>query len=155
MPGVPLGLARQRIDEVTELMAGKGDSLTKFPLKNTSRVKNAIAEAEMKLGSARSYVLSSLEVQWQSLEKNIELNKQQRADLWLSRLNAFQSARDIVRLLYDVIGADAVYTRKGFLDRSLRDADTLCQHLVGQTKGLENIGALLLDSEDQSASPMI
>jgi alkylation response protein AidB-like acyl-CoA dehydrogenase len=155
MPGVPLGLARQRIDDVQEWMAGKTDRLTGSPLKNTARVKSAIAEAEMMLGSARSYVVSSIECQWQLLERNIELSRQQRADLWLSRLNAFQSARDIVRLLFDVVGADAIYAQKSLLDRSVRDADVMCQHLVAQAKGLENIGALLLDSDDQSASPMI
>ncbi len=155
MPGIPLGLARQRIDDVREIMSGKVDSLTKLPLKNTSRVKIAIAEAEMKLGSARSYVLASLETQWELLERDIELTRQQRADLWLSRLNAFQSSRDIVRLLYDVVGADAIYRENGLLDRSVRDTETMCQHLVGQIKWLETIGALLLDSDDQSASPMI
>ncbi len=155
MSGVPLGVARQRIDDAKDILAGKVDPLSQQQYKNQPRIKTAIADAEMLLGSARSYVFSALETQWGLLEKDIELNKQQRADLWLSRLNAFQSARSIVRLLYDSIGGSAIYTRKGPMDRSIRDTETMCQHMVGQRKGLEDIGALLLDSDDQSGSPMI
>lgn len=155
MSGVPLGLARQRIDDVRDILSGKVDPLSRQKYKNQARIKTAIADAEMLLGSARSYVFFALETQWRLLEKDIELSRQQRADLWLSRLNAFQSARSVVRLLYDVIGGSAIYTHKGPMDRSIRDSETMCQHMVGQRKGLEDIGALLLDSDEQSGSPMI
>ncbi len=155
MSGVPLGVARQRIDDTCELLAGKVDPLTGTPHKNLPRIKSAIADAEMMLGSARSYVFAALETQWELLEKDIELNRSQRADLWLSRLNAFQTARRIARLLYDTVGGSAIYTHRSPLDRSVRDTETMCQHLVGQRKGLEDIGSLLLDSDDQSGSPMI
>ena len=113
----------------------------------------------MRLGAARSYVFSSLEVQWQKIEQGKALSKKERVDVWASRLNAFQTARDVVRLLYDTVGGSAIYTnslqKKRPLDRALRDTQTMCQHLVGQYKTLEMSGALLLGESDTSPHVML
>ena len=69
---------------------------------------------------------------------------EERADAWLSRTNAFQTARRVVALLYDTVGGNAIYTRRSLLDRNLRDIQTACQHILGQTKMLEDAGGLLL-----------
>ncbi|MFT7221044.1 MAG: hypothetical protein ACI8Z1_002665, partial [Candidatus Azotimanducaceae bacterium] len=47
------------------------------------------------------------------------------------------------------------YARQSTLDRSLRDATTMCQHIVGQRKELEDMGALLLDAESKITSSML
>jgi hypothetical protein len=107
-------------------------------------VQAGIADAEMILGGARSYVYASLDTQWQRLVDNAPLSAQERADVWLSRLNAFQAARDVTRLLYDLIGADSIYTYRTSLDRGMRDAQTMCQHLVAQRNTLADVGSLLL-----------
>jgi hypothetical protein len=109
-------------------------------------VKSAIGEARMLLGSARSYVFSALDTQWNKLLAHQALTEAERADVWLSRLNAFQSARTIVRTLYDAIGATAIYTRRGSLDRGLRDMETMCQHFAGQRRELATAGGVLLSN---------
>jgi indole-3-acetate monooxygenase len=78
---------------------------------------------------------------------NAPLSTQARSDVWLSRLNAFQAARDVTRLLYDLIAADRIYTYRTSLDRGMRDAQTMCQQLVGQRKTLADVGSLLLAVE--------
>lgn len=155
MSGIPLGLSRRTIDDVAMLMSTKKDRLGKNSYRENPRVQSAIADAEMMLGRARSYVFHSLEAQWRRLEMDEPMTKRERGDVWLSRLNAFQSARDKTRLLYGTLGGDAIYTKKSVLDRSLRDAITMCQHIVGQRKELENVGALVLDSETKPTSPML
>ena len=155
MSGIPLGLSRKAIDDVTEIMSVKTDRIVGRPYKESSRIKSAIAQAEMMLGRARAYVFYALENQWRTLEKDEPMTVAQRSDVWLSRLSAFQTAKEITTLLYDTVGGDAVYSAKTSLDRAHRDAITMCQHVVGQTKGMEDIGALLLDSEDGPTSPMI
>jgi alkylation response protein AidB-like acyl-CoA dehydrogenase len=154
MAGVPLGLARRTIDDVAHLMTTKKDRLGNASYRDNSRVQAAIADAEMMHGRARAYVFHALEAQWRRLENDQPMTRRERSDAWLSRLNAFQSARDITRLMYDTVGGDAIYSKKGSLDRGLRDASTMCQHIVGQRKELENVGALLLDAEKQ-LSPML
>ena len=45
----------------------------------------------------------------------------------------------------------AIYARKSPFDRHLRELQTACQHLVGQSKGLENVGSLLLGGQSGHA----
>ncbi len=155
MSGIPLGLSRQLIDEATDIMKNKEDKRAGALYRENPRIQAAVAEAEMVLGRARAYVYDSLECQWAHLENDTEPNQQERANVWLSRVNAFQAARQIANSLYDVIGGDAIYSRQSLADRGLRDATTMCQHVVGQMRGLEDVGALLLDAKTQSPMVML
>nr|QEO74383.1 acyl-CoA dehydrogenase type 2 [uncultured bacterium] len=153
MSGIPLGIARDAIDTVTQIASQKVDDGCLY--RDLPRIQSAIAQAEGLYGAARSYVLASLEAQWRRLEAEQELTKAERANVWLARTNAFQSARRVVELMYDAIGGSAVYSRKSSLDRHLRDIQTICQHICGQTKGWEGVGALLLDSHAVRIHPML
>ena len=101
----------------------------------------------MMLGAARAYVFSAMDHEWARLENNETPTVRERADAWLSRVNAAQTARDIIRLLYDAAGSAAIYSERSPLDRALRDAETFCQHIVAQRKTLEMVGAMLLDAD--------
>lgn len=145
MSGVPLGAARGAINNFKEIMDGKHNVLRGTPYKGVPRIQSSIAEAEMKLASARSYVYDALGAQWRCLEEGVEPSVTVRKDVWLSRLNAFQTSRDVARLLFDALGGDAIYTQKSQLDRALRDCETMCQHWVGQKVSLESVGEMLFD----------
>lgn len=153
MSGVPLGLAADAIDTAREMLSEKGDRVTGQLYRDMPRVQSAVAEAQAKLGAARSYVFSSLEQQWKKLEAGDEPTIEERADVWLSRTNAFQAGREVVGLMYDTIGGSAIYAKKSPFDRHMRDIQTACQHLVGQTKGWEGVGSLLLGGA--SGHPMV
>jgi alkylation response protein AidB-like acyl-CoA dehydrogenase len=147
MSGVPLGVAADAIETATALLRDKTDRVAHVPYRDMPRVQSAVADAHGMLGAARSYVFSSLEAQWRKLESREEMSDAERADVWLSRLGAFQAARRIVQTLYDTVGGSAIYTRKSPFDRHLRDMQTMCQHVVGQPKGREPVGAMLLGAE--------
>lgn len=147
MSGVPLGIAADAIDTAIALLGDKTDRLSGLAYRDMPRVQLAVAEAQALLGAARSYVFTSLEAQWRKLETGEPLTGRERADVWLSRTNAFQSARKVVTLLYDTIGAGAVYSDRGPFDRHLRDIQTACQHIVGQTKAWEGVGQMLLGGD--------
>ena len=117
------------------------------PYKNIGRIQSVIADAEMMLGAARSYVFSAMEREWSQLEKDEQPTVRERADAWLSRVNAAQAARDIIRMLYDAVGSAAIYAERSPLDRALRDAETFCQHIVAQRKTLEMVGAMMLNAD--------
>lgn len=144
MSGVPLGVAADAIDTAIAMLRDKTDRLSGMAYRDMPRVQLAIADAQAMLGSARSYVFTSLETQWRKLETGEPLTERERADVWLSRTNAFQSARKVVTLLYDTIGANAIYADRGPFDRHMRDIQTGCQHIVGQVKAWEGVGQLLL-----------
>jgi hypothetical protein len=87
--------------------------------------------------------------------KNEQPTEQERADLWLSNVNVCQSSRQIIRLLFDNIGGGAIYTKKSAFDRALRDAETWCQHIIGQRRTLEMVGSMLLKADDARPSPLL
>jgi alkylation response protein AidB-like acyl-CoA dehydrogenase len=147
MAGIPLGVAMQAIDDVVELVEGKVERPSGIRYRDLERVRTALADARMTLGSARSYVQVAIERQWSKIERGESLTRAERADVWLSRLNAFQAARVVVRTLFDAVGGGAIYARTSPLERPLRDLETMCQHIAGQRKELANIGGLLLADE--------
>jgi indole-3-acetate monooxygenase len=152
--GVPLGAARAMIDLVSETMQSKVEFPGGRPYKNLARIQSAIADAEMMLGAARSYVFSAVEREWNRLEHHEVPTEKERADSWLSRVNIAQSARNVIRMLYDAVGGNAIYSKKGPFDRALRDAETWCQHLAFQRRTLEWVGAMLLKSDGPPAFPL-
>ena len=109
----------------------------------------------MLLGAARSYAFASIERHWKRLEKNEPPTAQERADLWLANINVCQSSRQIIRMLFDAVGGSAIYSKKSGLDRALRDAETWCQHIIGQRRTLEMVGAMILKSDDARVSPLL
>jgi indole-3-acetate monooxygenase len=153
--GIPLGVARSTIDLFMEVIQGKVEAPSGRLYKNIGRVQSAIADAEMLLGAARSYTFRSIERYWKRLEKNEQPTMQERADLWLSNINTCQSSRQIIRTLFDTVGGSAIYSRKSALDRALRDAETWCQHIIGQRRTLEMVGAMLLKADDARISPLL
>jgi alkylation response protein AidB-like acyl-CoA dehydrogenase len=155
MGGVPVGAARATIELFSEAIQGKIEYPGGRPYKNVARIQSIIADAEMILGAARSYLFASIERQWKKLEKNEEPTDKERADVMLSNINAFQSARQIIRMLFDSLGGNAIYAKKGPFDRALRDAETWCQHLAAQRRTLENVGGFLLKSDDIQLLPVL
>ncbi len=147
MSGVPLGVAADAIDTARNLLSDKTDKMTGVPYRDTPRVQSAIAETHGLLAAARSYVFTSLERQWEKIDRGLPLTPEDRADAALSRTHAFQTGRKVVSILYDTIGGSAIYSQKSPFDRHMRDMQTACQHIVAQTKGWEGIGGLLLGAE--------
>lgn len=111
--------------------------------------------AGVPLGAARAYLFSAIKRQWKRLEKNEPLTEKQRADFWLSLVNAARSGRQVIRMLFDVLGASAIYPHRGPFDRSLRDAETWCQHAAVQRRLLEAIGGRLLGADDPPWHPFL
>jgi indole-3-acetate monooxygenase len=154
LAGVPLGAAHAMIDLVSETMQGKVETPGGRPYKNLPRIHSAIAEAEMILGAARSYVFSATEREWKRLVHREVPTEKERADAWLSRINAAQASREVIRMLYDAVGGSAIYAQGPF-DRLLRDAETWCQHVVVQRRTLEWVGAMLLKSDGPPPPPLL
>jgi alkylation response protein AidB-like acyl-CoA dehydrogenase len=145
--GVPLGMARAVIDYAVDTIKSRVEIPSGRPLRNSGRLQSVIADAEMMLGAARSYVFAAMEREWTRLDKNEQPSIRERTDAWLSRVNAAQAAREIIRMLYDALGSASIYSERSPLDRALRDAETVCQHIVMQRKTLTMAGTLLLEAD--------
>ncbi|WP_119395331.1 acyl-CoA dehydrogenase family protein [Salinibius halmophilus] len=155
MVGIPLGSCRAVLEEVKSMMHGRVDYIEGTRFKNKPLVQQAVGECEIRLNAVRAHVYTSLTDQWQTLANGDKLSKAQRADVWGARLHAFQETRAIIQKLYDVVGGSAVYCEKSRLDQALRDANTWCQHIVGQQKGYQALGALLMNARPVDGFPML
>jgi alkylation response protein AidB-like acyl-CoA dehydrogenase len=91
--GVPLGAARAAIDYAVDAIELRVEQPSGHPYKNNARVQSVIAEAEMMLGAARSYLFLSMEKEWKRLEKHEQPTTAERANAWLSRVNVGQASR--------------------------------------------------------------
>src|SRR6476661_1644341 len=145
MAGVPLGVARRALDELIALAGKKVIALPPPPvlLKNLPRVRLAVARAESLLGSARAYVYETVQRLWDEVEKKGAGSTKTRRDVGLARIHAHRTACEIVQLAFDTAGPAAVYASSP-LDRLLRDAVTINQHLLFNDGVLEELGAMAL-----------
>jgi alkylation response protein AidB-like acyl-CoA dehydrogenase len=144
--GVPLGLARRAIDEAIAVAETKLLMPQFVYMRDVPRVRDAIADAEMMLRSARAFAYSTLDAIWDELQAGRPVPTQLRADLTLSRVHSFRVARDVTMRMVQLVGTQAIYSTS-VLDRLLRDAVTMGQHLVGGPVMAEAAGGLLLGVE--------
>lgn len=149
MAAVPIGIARGALDAAEELLASKMLMPEMRPARDDPRVRTGLARAEALVGAARSYLFDVIGDFWATLQAGTEPSHRQRAALGSANVHAYVSSHDAVQLLADTVGSATVY-RKSPLERRLRDLTTLRQHVGGQLKLLEVVGALWLDGADTS-----
>ena len=148
MHGVPLGLARRAIEEVRRLAGEKRSMPDLVLLRDIPRVRAALARAEMLLGAARAYTYETMDAVWERLCGGNALDVPLRLAIGLSRVNAFRTAREVTQLMVDTAGTTAIYASSP-LDRLLRDAVTMCQHVVAQDRMIETLGGMLVGDDSR------
>ncbi len=152
MAGVALGLARHAIDEAIAITSEKMLVPEMVLLRDTSRARLAIARAEAEFGASRAYVYDSLDRFWDVVGAGREPDIGIRVAVGLSRAHSFRVARDIAEAMSDLVGASAIY-RNHPLERLVRDAITMSQHIAAQERMYEMIGQLQLTGT--STMPLI
>jgi alkylation response protein AidB-like acyl-CoA dehydrogenase len=146
MHGVALGIARRAIDEVRDLAEKKTLVPELVLMRNVPRVRTALARAEGMLGAARAYAYETMDRVWEALRSEGRLSHELRLHVSLSRVNAFQTARDVAQLMMDTAGSSAIFASSP-LDRLLRDAITVRTHLAVQERLMERVAALAVGEE--------
>ena len=146
MHGVALGIARRAIDVVQKLAAEKTLVPELVLMKNVPRVRTALARAEGMLGAARAYTYETMDRIWEALRSEGRLSHELRLHLSLSRVNAFQMARDVAQGMMDTAGSSSIYASSP-LDRLLRDAITLRTHVAVQERLMESTAALAVGED--------
>jgi indole-3-acetate monooxygenase len=148
MAGVPLGIARRAIDELCAIAGKKIVAIPPPPvlLKNLPRVRLAVARADSWLGAARAYVYATVEKLWTEVENHGEASTAARREVGLARIHAHRVACEVTQLMFDTAGPAAVYASSP-LDRLLRDAVTINQHLLFNDGILEDLGAMALGDD--------
>ncbi len=141
--GVPLGIARNALDFVEDLVGHKKAIPTGQPMREDPTIQETIASCEAHLGAARSYVYATLEDLWATLGDGDRPSPRQRAAYRMMMTYSHQAAKQIISTLYDMAATSSIF-RSSRLDRDMRDILTACQHRVVHLKMYRPAGRLLL-----------
>ncbi len=152
MAGTPLGLMRRAIDVTLELAGQKVITLPPPAtlMRHLPRVKFALARAQMLYGAARAAVYESVNRYWEELLHEGHGSLQSRRDMGLARIHAHRTAREVAQLLFDTVGAPAVYESVP-LGSLLRDAVVINQHLGFNDGVIERLGGIMLGDPPDGA----
>jgi alkylation response protein AidB-like acyl-CoA dehydrogenase len=144
--GVGLGLTRRAIDSVLSLLDTKISIFPPppIPLRQRPHARVALATAEMKCRAARAFTYDTIDRLWDDVCSKGDASVEARRDMMLSLSLAFRTAREVTQSMYDLVGTTAVFATKSPLDRLLRDAVTMSQHLLLGDGFFEMIGATML-----------
>jgi indole-3-acetate monooxygenase len=144
--GVALGLTRRAIDAAIALVDTK---LSVFPpppipLRQRPHARVALAKGEMEWRAARAFTYDTIDRLWQEVQQTGRVSAENRRAMMQSLSFAFRTARQVTQDMYDLVGTTAVFASKSPLDRLLRDAITMSQHLLLGDSFLEMIGGVML-----------
>jgi indole-3-acetate monooxygenase len=152
MAGTPLGLMRRAIEVTVQLASERVISLPSppTPMRNLPRVKFALARAQMLYVAARAAVYESVNRYWEELLRDGHGSLQARRDMGLARIHAHRTAREVAQLMFDTVGAPAVYESLP-LGSLLRDAIVINEHLGFNDGVVERLGGMMLGDPPDGA----
>jgi indole-3-acetate monooxygenase len=145
-----LGVARAAIDALIE--AGERPSrlttIGREPapqrrLRDEEFVQDAVGRAEATLAAARAYLFAIIGDIWSTMERSEELSVRQTAQLEMVNAQVYSMCTQAVEMVYKVRGGSSVYS-SGPLDRLLRDALTMNQHVINSLRSYGMAGRILL-----------
>jgi alkylation response protein AidB-like acyl-CoA dehydrogenase len=152
MIGVPLGLMRRAIDEALRFIGGRVIAVNPrqppVPMKDLTRVKLAVARAQMMFGAARAYAYETIGRYWDEMATRRECALEIRREVGMARLHALRTACEVTQLLFDTIGAPAVYETLPF-GSLLRDAVVINQHRLFSDDNIEGLGGVMLGGSSE------
>lgn len=144
--GVALGLMRRAIDAAIAVVNNKLSIFPPppIPLRQRPHARVALAKAEMEWRAARAFTYDVIDRLWAEVSSATTCSAESRIAMMQSLSYAFHTARHVTQSMYDLVGTTAVFSTKTPLDRLLRDAITMSQHLLLGDGFLEIVGGAML-----------
>ncbi len=128
--GVPLGIARAAITELTEMAQTKRPVGATLPLREHVTTQMEVGRAEAILRSARAFVFEAIEALWNAGEAG-DVTTRDRILARMAGSHAAAAAVQVVDMMFAAGGAGGIYER-GRLGRCWRDAHAMSHH-AGQS----------------------
>ena len=149
--GVALGLARRAIDAALAIADKKMHIFPPppMPLRQRPHARVALAKAEMAWRASRAFTYETTDRIWDEARTESRVSPDTRRAMALSLSHAFRTAREVAQMMYDLAGPTAVFATKTPLDRLLRDAITMSEHLLLSDSFLEMVGAGIVGDPPQ------
>ena len=144
--GVATGIARAAIESFKTLATTKTPRGTVSKLRERTDAQLALAEAELRLGQARSYVMEATNALWATVDRGDKPVLEQRARVHLACAGAVADAVEVVAGLYTAAGASANF-RSSPLEKHMRDIRVVPQHIMVSSQFNQAAGRVLLGLE--------
>lgn len=143
---VGLGNARGALESVKQLASQKRAQGSSKTLSEKQVIQVEISKLEAALRSARAYLFDEIDKTWVVAEATGEIPLERRADLRLACTHMTRTAADVVRGAYDIGGGAALFLEND-LQRRLRDAHAITQHIATAPGTYEQTGRIILGLE--------
>ena len=144
--GVALGIARGALDEFVETAKTKIPRGAKSPIRDSTVVQMGLAQADIRVRSARAWLLQSLAEIWKRIQAGGDLTIEDRIVIRGASTNAIHAAREAVDYTYNAAGATAIFHSHP-LERRFRDIHTVTQQLQGRSSHFETVGAWMMGAD--------
>ena len=144
--GVALGIARGALDDFVETARTKIPRGARSPIRDSTVVQMGLAQADIRIRSARAWLLQSLAEIWKRVQAGAELSVEDRITIRGASTHAIHSAREAVDYAYNAAGATAIF-RNHPLERRFRDVHTVTQQLQGRLNHFETVGAYMMGAD--------
>ncbi len=138
-----LGVAQAARDTLLELASSKVQVDPVPATRDRPSVQTLVASSGAKLAAARLLLYSALADVWTACTQKVTVTDAQRAQLWESGHHAAHVSREVVRSMYDLAGASALYIGCP-LERTHRDIHAVMQHVVFAPFWMEAAGQVRL-----------
>jgi alkylation response protein AidB-like acyl-CoA dehydrogenase len=139
---VASGIARAMLSEFMTLASGKAPR-GMSRLADTAMVQADVARAEVRLGSARAYLVETLAAIYAAADEVAPIDVADRARVRLACTNAIHGAIEVADFTYKSAGVDAIFPGSPF-ERRFRDMHTLSQQIQSRSAHFEQVGQVLL-----------
>jgi len=140
---VALGVARASVDELLALAAGKTPTHSSKRLAERADVQAAVARAEADLRAARAFYYEAAEAGWEAALAGSRVTLEHRRDIRLATTHAANACVRVAQAMYELGGGTALY-RRSPLQRQLRDAHAITQHVMVARATWETAGRAFL-----------
>ncbi|HLG46318.1 MAG TPA: acyl-CoA dehydrogenase family protein [Reyranella sp.] len=144
--GVALGIARGALDDFVETARTKIPRGAKSPIRDSTVVQMGLAQADIRIRSARAWLLQSLAEIWKRVQAGAELSVEDRITIRGASTHAIHAAREAVDFAYNAAGATAIFHSHP-LERRFRDIHTVTQQLQGRLNHFETVGAFMMGAD--------
>jgi alkylation response protein AidB-like acyl-CoA dehydrogenase len=141
--GVSIGLARAALDAFVALAEGKMPRFSSRSLKDRPSAHRAIAEAEVRLLSARALVKQQVEYFWDLVQRDAHISTRERAIFQLACSDAVRASVECVDRVADAAGTSANFQGHP-LERISRDVRVVRQHATVAGHHMDDAGRVLL-----------
>jgi indole-3-acetate monooxygenase len=145
--GIPLGVARRALDEITGQAVEKGRGSPPSPLSTHPHFQFALGKAELELAAARALALQVLYKIWDLTRSGRTPLPEQQAEARATSAYVTEVAQRVATIAFQAAGGGALFDTNP-LQRCFRDAYAVGQHFFVSQSSYRALGQFKLQQPD-------